>query len=405
MAIKFMVFNGLSPIFSTHRGLVAEGRSVYNESFVITRRRAIAACMSAAAGCGRRTASGFDGYAFVANEEGQAVAVVNLASFTLVRHIPLAAAPSVLISHNERKTVFALTPETGAIHEIVASRPTVQHKINVADRAISMRLDPDNRALWVLCGQPAQLVRVPLDTLRPEARIPLPLEPVDFDLSASGNLCAVSYGEQGSVTMFPINGRRAGRSVPIGGIAGVARFRYDGRQLIAANVAGKVISILETPTGRVVTHLPLAIQPERFCFKADGGQLFVTGAGMDAVVIVYPYWTEVDATLLAGRAPGVMAVSAPPSPEYLFVANPQSGDVTVLDIETRRVIAVVTVGGEPGHIAVTPDSQYALVLSRRSGNMAVIRIADIVPRRTRSAPLLAVIPVGSRPVSAAVLGV
>lgn len=381
------------------------GRSVYNGSSVLTRRYAIAACLSAAAGCGRRTASGFDGHAFVANEGSRAVAVVDLSSFTLVRHIPFAAPPTALIPYPKTRAVYTLTPETGAVHEIDAARWTVKRKAQVADRAISMRLSPDVSALWVLCSQPAQLVRVPLESMREEARVPLPLEPVDFDLSAGGNLCAVSYGEHGAVTMFPLAGHRAGRSVPIGGKAGIARFRSDGRYLIAANVADRIISILETPTGRVVTHLPLAIQPERFCFKADGGQLFVSGSGMDAVVIVYPYSTEVDGTLLAGRAPGAMAVSAPPGPEYLFVANPQSGDVTVLDIETRRVIAVVTVGGEPGHVSVTPDSQYALVLSRGSGNMAVIRIADVVPRRTRSAPLLAVIPVGSRPVSTAVLGV
>lgn len=371
----------------------------------MTRRCTLAAFLWAASGCGRRTASGFAGYSFVANRGGEAVALVDLASFSLVRHISVGAPPSELIADQERKTVYALTPATGAVHEISADRPKVRRTVRVADTAMSLRLAPDAQALWVLCTQPPQLARVPLDSMRADARIALPLEPADFDLSAGGHLCAVSYGAHGSLTMFPVNSRRAGRSIPIGEKTGIVRFRSDGRQLIAANIAANVISILETPTGRVVTHLPLAIQPERFCFKADGGQVFVTGSGMDAVVIVYPYSTEVDGTLLAGRAPGVMAVSAPPGPEYLFVANPPSGDVTILDIETRRVIAVVTVGGEPGYISVTPDSQYALVLSRLSGNMSVIRIADVVPTRTRSAPLLAVIPVGLTPVSAAVLSV
>jgi hypothetical protein len=93
----------------------------------------------------------------------------------------------------------------------------VKRKAQVADRAISMLLSPDGSALWVLCDQPAQLVRILLESMREETRVPLPLEPVDLDLSAGGNLCAVSYGEHGAVTMFPLAGRRAGRSVPIGG--------------------------------------------------------------------------------------------------------------------------------------------------------------------------------------------
>jgi hypothetical protein len=53
---------------------------------------------------------------------------------------------------------------------------------------------------------------------------------------------------------------------------------------------------------------------------------------------------------------------------------------------------------------MTPDDQYALILNRRSGNMAVIRLAAIVRSRTRlGAPLFTTIPVGSAPVSAAVL--
>lgn len=62
-------------------------------------------------------------------------------------------------------------------------------------------------------------------------------------------------------------------------------------------------------------------------------------------------------------------------------------------------------GGEPGFIAITPDEQYALVLNRRSGDMAVIRIAAIRATRTKSAWLFTMIPVGSRPVSAVVLGI
>ncbi len=68
-------------------------------------------------------------------------------------------------------------------------------------------------------------------------------------------------------------------------------------------------------------------------------------------------------------------------------------------------MAAAPAGAEPGFIAITPDNQYALVLNRRSGDMAVIRIAAITAKRTKSAPLFTMIPVGSKPVGAAVRGV
>jgi YVTN family beta-propeller protein len=93
------------------------------------------------------------------------------------------------------------------------------------------------------------------------------------------------------------------------------------------------------------------------------------------------------------------------SPEYLFVTNPPSGDVTILDPETRRVVAVVAVGTEPSYVTITPDDEYALILNRRSGTMAVVRPAAVVRGRARGAPLYTTIPVGPKPVAAAVLAV
>ena len=101
-----------------------------------------------------------------------------------------------------------------------------------------------------------------------------------------------------------------------------------------------------------------------------------------------------------------MAISAAPA-EYLFAANPQSGDVTVLDVQTRTMLASVSVGQEPCYITFTPDNQYALVVNRHSGDLAVIRLSTLSNRkpRVRTVPLFTMIPVGSGPVCVSVLAV
>jgi YVTN family beta-propeller protein len=99
------------------------------------------------------------------------------------------------------------------------------------------------------------------------------------------------------------------------------------------------------------------------------------------------------------------------SPSYLMVANPASDCVTVLDVESGRLVAVVQVGRGPNSIVITPDRHYALVLNETSGDLAVIRIyslggnqeGGVRVKRYKSAPLFNLIPVGARPVSAAVV--
>jgi YVTN family beta-propeller protein len=369
-----------------------------------TRRSFLLAPLAALAACGRRKGVGFDGYAFVANEEGKAIAAVDLTAFAVARHIHLDASPTALIADPVRPAVYALTPATGALHEVGLGTLAVRRKVPVARTAVTMRLAPDGQAIWVLSSQPKQLARLSLDSFRVDARIALPAEPVDFDVSGDGEWAGISFGESGAAGLVDLR-RGICSFFPLGKKLSLVRFRKDGRQLLVGNAEDRALSILDAPSGRVVVHLPLAVRPDYFCFSADRGQLFITGAGMDAVVVVYPFWTEVAETALAGRAPAAMADVNGPDAEFLLVANPQSGEVTIMDVETRRAIAVVAVGQGPGYITVTPDRQYALVLNCLSGDMAVIRIAAISATRAKSAPLFTMIPVGSKPVCAVVRGV
>jgi YVTN family beta-propeller protein len=348
--------------------------------------------------CGRPKGSGYEGYAFVANEDGQAVAIVDLTTFTLARHVRLDSGPTAVVSPTDRPAVYALTPKTGCVHAISVASLTSRGRAQVARSAISMRVSPGSpSALWVLCRQPRQLVRVGLTELRAELSVALPFEPRDFDLAPDGRTAVVSSGDSGQLAFVNL-ARRSCHVVDLGRRPSLVRFRGDGHQVLVACAEEPLLTILDGKAGRVVVDLPLGVRAQNLCFKSDGGQLFVTGEGMDAVVIVYPYTTEVAETVLAGRAPGYMAECVTDDADYLFVANPESGEATILDIDTRKVVAVVGVGRRPVYVTQTPDQQYALVLNQDSGDMAVVRLAAVAGKRDRSAPLFTMIPVGSKPV-------
>ncbi len=356
-------------------------------------RRAILALPLAAA-CSRREPVS-RGYAFIANQEGGAVAVLDLEVMAVARHIPLDGAPAQVLAPKTRASIYALTPETGTVHEIDLETLRFTRKVTVGSQAIEMLLAPDERSLCVLTRDPRALVSIALDDLRVAWRIPLADDPVTATLTADGKTAAVS--SVGNVRLIDLGLHTLGR--PLGqGDFGEVRFLSDSKTLIAANRSDRLLTLYDVASTRLITHLPISVRPDQFCFNSDGGQLFVTGEGMDAVVVVYPFYTpEVAKTVLAGHAPGAMATSK----ELLFVASPQSGDVSILEVETRKVIAVVQVGADPGFITVTPDDQYALVLNRTSGDVAVIKVHS-KRDRYKSGAFLTLIPVGSRPVSAAV---
>jgi DNA-binding beta-propeller fold protein YncE len=374
-----------------------ESATRYTEGVIS--RRALLAAGVALAGCRKKRSTGFPGYAFVANEEGKAVAAVDLTAFAVIRHIRLDAEPADVLSSQTLPSVYALTPSTGTIHEIPADHLVVRRKVSRGVSAISMRLQRDR--LLVLYNHPRRLSVLETQKLAPATEIALPGDPLDFDVTGDGRASVISFGREGRVALADLDTRKL-RMIETGTEMGIVRFQSDGRALIAADVGRRQLMIYDVETARLITRLPLSVRPDNFCFNADGGQLFVTGEGMDAVVVVYPYHTpQVAETVLAGRAPGAMAASRT-RPPYLFVANPPSGEVTIMNIRTRRVVAVAAVGAEPGYIAVTPDQQYALVLNRKSGDMGVLRIHENLANRQKSAALFTMIPVGSKPVSATI---
>ncbi len=370
-------------------------------SEVISRRSILALPLLAA--CSRKRPTGFSGYAFVANEEGKAIAVVDLEAFAVAKHIALEDAPSQVIAGVNGSSVFALTPGSGSVQEIQADRLTFRRKLQVASAGASESLtaapSPDGQLLYVLSKQPRNFTAVDTQALRILWRVALPEEPVEFAITKEGKFAAISFVS--SLRLLDLSSRQLSASLGSGDF-GAVRFVEDSKTLIAANRAEHRLSLYDVQTLQLLTHLPLSVRPDHLCFNRDGGQLFVTGEGMDAVVIVYPYHTpEVAETVLAGHAPGPMATSA----THVFIASPQSGDVSIMHINTRKVVGVVQVGNDPGFVIVTPDDQYALVLNRKSGDVAVLRVGGLTPNRYKSVALFTVIPVGSKPVSAAITAI
>jgi len=355
------------------------------------------------------------GYCFVANQGSRSVAVVSLERFRVTRHIALDAAPAMVLSHPREPKVLVLTPENGTVHEIDAATFSISRRARVGGQAVGMQLAPANNALWVLSREPSALVELPLDSLKPGRRVRLPGPADAFDLVLHKKLqapIAVAASRQDrTIILASLSKGSIDRTVAAADEPSIVRFRADGAQLIAGSWRGRSATIVDTATGKTVVRLPLPLAPRHFCTTLDGGQLFITGDGMDAVTVVFPYSTEVYQTILAGRTPGAMAVTNPDTSNvsYLMVSNADTNSVTVLDYVYYTLVALVQVGQGPGQILLTADDQYALVLNEKSGDLAVIRVLALSTtpnggfRRYKSAPLFTLIPVGEKPVSAALV--
>jgi YVTN family beta-propeller protein len=369
--------------------------------FFMTRRDWLtlsAALVSSA--CARAKRTGYAGYALIATSGENSLAVVDLTNFRPLKNIPLGAPPTAVIPAATSGQSYVLTPSSDSVH-IIDRNLSLTSSHRLGDGIVEIRLFPDASALVAIGRGSRELIQADPVSLRVTRRFKLESEPFSLDVSQTGH-AAISYGSHGTVELIHLaSGKRV--RIPVGGVVGAVRFRGDGQVLLITRLDERSILGVDVATQQVVAELPLAMQPDNLCFNADQGQLFVSGQGMDGIAIVFPYNTmEVEQTVLAGRNPGIMAASG--APAYLFVASANGSNVCILNVDTRKVIGAVDVGGQPEFIAITPDNRFALVLNKNSGDMAVIHIPAIRTNRAKNgAALFTLLGVGAKPVHAAIV--
>jgi YVTN family beta-propeller protein len=352
----------------------------------------------------------------VAAAANAAISVVDLRTFRLAGKIDVHAAPSTVLTRGGVGDALAITGANGMLHLLDLKGLTRSASFRVAENLAGGRLLPDGRHAAVISQASRELLIVDLASRRVDKRFRLVGTPADLDLAVANTgavRVAVAMADQmpnaGTVEQFELaTGVRSRQYVSSS--LGPLRYRHDGGFLFVANYDGRSITVLDGHSLAPIADLPLALRPEQFCFSADHGQLFVTGAGMDGIAIVFTYQPLiVEQTVLAGRAPGPMSCCA--EPPYLFVASKTGSEVSILSVTSRQVIAIVEAGQSPRQILITPDNQYALIIYGLTGELAIIRIPTITLNRNRSgaanryksgAALFTMIPIGDQPVGAAI---
>ncbi len=357
----------------------------------------------ALAGCSSRTKNAFVGYAFVATRDSGDIAVVDLAAFALEKKRIRPAGNPVQLIDVPNQDFLITVGDNGIVEEVKISELSIAKRLKPLVAPDSVWLNWDANTLWALSADRKKLLAIDRQRLEPAAQWNLPESAGSIAVSPCSDHVAVAFPQSNRVGILRDSSQKSFTMARLDQPAGLLRFLNNASMLVVAHRQARQLTMVDSASGKVVVILPLPVQPENLCFNQDGGQLFITGEGLDGVVVVYPFQSQVAATLLSGKSPGPMAASN--QPQFLFVTSPSTDTVSVLDIRSPKLAAVVAVGSDPRCVVLTPDSQMALVLNQRSGDIAIIRLANIVSRRQKTAPLFTMIPVGSAPVAAVVRSV
>jgi len=184
----------------------------------------------------------------------------------------------------------------------------------------------------------------------------------------------VSAVPEGGVTGHEVIASPDGKLayVPIYGDSGVGQPGTDGKNLVVIDIAArKVVGNIDFGHG-VRPHCPM-IGPK-------DGLLYVSTELENSVTAIDPHTLKIVGNIPTGKPESHMFAITHDG-HYAYTANVASGTVSVLDLESRKTLDVISVAPVVQRIALSVDDRLAFTSDQSKPQLAVI---DTLTRKIKS---------------------
>jgi YVTN family beta-propeller protein len=309
----------------------------------------IALCAAfAAAGCSSATTPA-DGAkpspkAYVGLFADNAVAVIDTGRNQVTKTIPVPAGPHGLVITPDGAKVYVSSDGASAVTVISTASDAVVGSIDVGMTPHGLTISRDGKRV-VCAGFGTDSVQV-------------------IDTSTDAVVARVAVPRPHNSTLTP-DGKRA----------------YVGSQ--QANAPSLVVVDLDAAA--VITTVPLQHAPRALELAPDG-KVYFTEAGVDGLAVLDPATNQVGATPIpTGGSPHHMLADG----QYELVVSQTAGDLEYVDAKTGTVDGHVATGKAPHWIGLLSDASRAYITNESSNSVSVV---DVESRQ-----LVATIPVGNGP--------
>jgi YVTN family beta-propeller protein len=201
-----------------------------------------------------------------------------------------------------------------------------------------------------------------------------------------GRLLVAEKGQQSLAIVDPVAGKVLG-SIPEGGITGHEVIASpDGRLAYVPiygnsgvgkpGTDGNTIVVVDIASQKVVNTIifPHPVRPHCPLFGPKDGLLYVTTELDQAIALIDPRTLKIVGAIPTGQPEShMLALSHDGRRGY--TANVGPGTVSVLDIQARKVLAIIPVSGNTQRIAISADDHWVFTADQTKPQLTVIDTA------------------------------
>lgn len=343
--------------------------------------------------------------AFVANRDSNTVAVVNLATFRLVRSIPVPSEPTQVLARPGTHELYVLS-ESGTLGVITDPGPQVAATIPIGPGAANLALSRDGiRAAATNAAGEVVVIDCASHSVASRVKVGGSLAGLLF--APDGKTLVAADWKGNRLVFVDAPTAKVLGEVQVGKHPGPMAVLPDGSKLFVADTGEPKISAIDVASRQVLSHLELAAEPVGLVLKPDGGELLVFSKDSATLTILDTFHDDVeeDRPLSTGKQPVAGVATADSTKLYILNGGPDGGLVQAIDLQNRAPLGATYVGANPSAIALTPDERYIAVTVDSA--LAVLGTSPLNPKPKvpgTPLPLITEIPVGAKPVAVTIPG-
>jgi len=217
-------------------------------------------------------------------------------------------------------------------------------------------------------------------------------DPEQFDLSADGRLLFISNEDAAQVSVLDVRSGAIKARIPVGHEPEGVRISPNGKWVLVTNESDNAVSVIDARTFKVLRSVSVGKRPRDVAFTPDGRLAYVSGE-FDASLyrMAIPGGEPVERLLELRKEARPMSVALDASKGRLYISTGRGGTVAVVAItgSKAKVIADIPVGARPWGMALSTDGRRLYTANGPSNDVSVVD--------TQSLEVIAKIPVGRSP--------
>ena len=321
--------------------------------------------LACASSLGAHSASAAGLFAYVAINETNSVAVIDVASNSVIATVPVGEGPAGVAATpdgrfvyvtNNRGPEFSVSVIDVASHSVIATVPVGPMPTGVATA-------PDGRFAYALISSPGAVsaIDTATNTVIATSGMGGGAGSISIALSPDGRFAYIANAFLSTVTVLDVATGSVTATVPVGAAPFDVAVTPDGRYAYVANLVAidDALSVIDTATNSVVASVALEQFSQGLAIHPGGRLAYVTHGLTNTVSVVDLGTNSRVATIPVGANPFRVAVT--PDGRFAYVTNQDSASVSVIDTATNTVVAETPVGPHPQGVAFAnlapPDTE------------------------------------------------